>query len=109
MGMKSVALGIALVGIAILLFLLYRPYSEEIVNIESLEGLTPNTKVMVEGIVSSERIFDDFRILVIKNIPVVCGCKTAVSLEGKEVRVIGLIEEYEGEREIQVLELTVLE
>lgn len=107
--MKGYALGIALIGIAVLLFFLIRPYTEELVTISDLQQAPPGTKVYLEGSVSSERLLGDERVLTVSSIPVICDCQGLASLENSFVKVTGIIEEYQDARQVRVLKITVIE
>ena len=93
---------LAVIGIAILLsLLLFKP--KEISSIENINNLTINSKVLLKGLVESERDFGNFKIWGIKGIEVVCDCKE--SYLDKEVEVIGVVEEFNDKKQVRVLKV----
>jgi hypothetical protein len=69
----------------------------------NLDEIEINSKVFLRGIVDEEREIGNFRILTIKEIQVVCNCQE--SYLGERVEVVGLVDEFNGERQIRVLEI----
>jgi len=74
-------------------------------EVESLEGLEVNQKVYLEGEVVEERfLFGNSRLLVLDNgIELVCECSG--SFKGRDVEVVGVVSEFEGNKQVEVLEI----
>lgn len=100
---------IAVSGVSILLGLLIWPNYEPVRSPEELEDLEINNRVFIEGHVERERVIgESFRILGIvregfEAVSVVCECGESYMDDGVEVR--GIIEEYEGRKQVRVLEI----
>ena len=104
--MKNHALGIALIGILILSFLILFDKPKDFSNNEELDKLIDNEKVVIKGIVKSEREFGEDYILKLNNeIELICDC---VGFEGKTIEVVGKVEEIYGERYVRVLRMNVI-
>ena len=104
--MKKISFIIAILGISYLVFMLNAGVVK-ITEDEELQGMIANKKVTLSGEVESERDFDGFKIMKIDGIGVVCDCK--IIYLGKEVEVIGFVEEYEGRKQVRALEIGVIE
>ncbi|MCH7567849.1 MAG: hypothetical protein IIA87_00335 [Nanoarchaeota archaeon] len=104
--MRRISFIIVILGIFVLLVLLIFP-PIEIEEIESLDEIEVNEKISLSGEVIDERIFEDFKILKIGEIEVVCNCPIGESYLGKNVSVIGLVEEFNERKQIRVLRLLV--
>lgn len=105
--MRRLAFIITVLGICVLVLILV--FSGEVVvgNYDDLEELELNTKVSLAGFVDEERMFDGFRILEVEGIDVVCDCFGVGVLEGKRVFVNGVVGEFNGRRQVELLELRV--
>jgi hypothetical protein len=98
--MRRWAFVVAILGMFVLLFFL--SYGEK--EVDSLEGLEINQRVLVGGTVVEERAISGGRILRLENgIEVVCEC--VGSFKGREVSVIGIVSEFEGEKQVDVLRI----
>ena len=100
--LKKISFTIGVIGIAMLVILLNSSPKE----VKSIANEKINQKVTIQGKVLSERQFNDFSILQIEGIEAICECKNPYL--NKEVRVIGLVEEYQGKRQIKILEIKVI-
>ena len=96
----------AILGIAILIVFFTLP-AKEISGFEELEKLNINDKVSFNGVVEKVRDFGDFKIIKIKGIDVVCDCKD--DFTGKEIEIIGKVEEYNGKKQVRALRIQVFE
>jgi len=137
--MRIIALIIALFGIFTLGMLMFYLRETEVVSLKDIERLEVNTKVKLEGEVIEERILykgtklikigdiesfeksqklsklskKDFENLSEidgyskSSIEIICDCKE--SFKEKEVRVTGLIEEFNRKRQVIALKVEVLE
>ena len=102
--LKKLSFSVAVLGIGLLLFLLGAPAEEFSGSFEEHEE---NKKIFLEGKVDSERDFREYKSFTIDGVEVICDCRE--ELLGKRIRVEGIVEEYEGKRQIRVLEIGVLE
>ena len=104
--MKNYAFGVALIGLVILSFLILFDEPKEVNDKVELSELTVNKKVSVKGIVKNEREFGENYILKLENeIELICEC---VGFEGKEVEIVGKVEEVYGERYLRVLRMNMI-
>ncbi|MFH1425682.1 MAG: hypothetical protein ABIG28_03075 [archaeon] len=99
--MRRWAFVIFIIGMFVLLLFLGK--SGE--RVENLEGLVENSKVIVSGEVVSERvIYEGTKLFVLDSgIELVCSCLG--SFVGEEVEVEGVVEGYEGKKQVRVLEI----
>ena len=102
--MRRWAFAVMVFGMFVLLLMLnMKP--KEIGSYEDMEQLEINTRVSVTGKVIEERvIYEDSKLLELENgIELVCECSGF--FEDEEVEVIGVVSEYEGKKQIDVLEI----
>jgi hypothetical protein len=102
--MRKWAFIISILGMFILVLVLnVSPIKIE--TYSELEKLEVNTKVSMSGIVVSERIiYEGTKLFEMSNdIELVCECLD--NLEGKQINVIGIVEEYKDKKQIRVLEI----
>ncbi len=106
--MKKLALLIALCGLLLLSVLMVYGKETRVDNYEGLETLELNSKVIVSGKIISERVVrNDFRIVILDNgLEAVCDCEQ--SLKTKEVIIEGLVEEFNGKRQVRILTIQIL-
>ena len=100
--MRRVSLIVAVIGIFIIVGIMV--FSENYTIIqdqEDLESLIINEKVVVNGRVDSERILEDFRILRIKDIEVVCDCSRGFF--GENVKIYGVVGEFDAKKQVEAL------
>ena len=98
----------AVIGLFILIGVLV--FSDDYVSISDLsdlEGLIVNERVVIEGFVDDERVLEGFRILSVNNASVVCDCSRGFL--GETVEIYGVVGEFEGEKQIEVLKIVVKE
>ncbi len=102
--MRRLAFVVVIVGMFVLLLLLNLE-PETVESLEDLEGLEINTRVVVSGEVVSERVlYLGKRLLVLENgIELVCSCSGGFI--GREVFVEGVVSEYGGKKQVEVLEI----
>ncbi len=99
--MRYVALALTIVGIFVLVgVMVFSPARE----INSLDNVQVNEKVEIEGIVTEERIIKKINIMQVNGIELVCDC--ILSFKGKKVRVMGVVEEFNGKRQVRVLRIS---
>jgi hypothetical protein len=107
--MRRVSFIVTVLGICVLVLMMVLSSSREIFSIRDLEGFEINSLVEFSGVVSDERYFDNgFRIFHINEIEVVCECAGVLGLKEKEVFVEGVVGEFEGERQVEVLSLEII-
>ena len=103
--MRKVAFVVFLVGILCLIFLFELP-SVRVDRYSDLEGLEVNRKVLLKGEVESERFISNGRVLLrVRGIDIVCECDG--DFAGKEVEIEGIVIDYEGKREVEVLRVRI--
>ncbi len=105
--MKILSLITSLIGIFILgsLILIMKPI--EVENLEDIEVLADNTKVVIEGKISEERtLYEGTKMLKIKDIEAICECNGKYN--DKNVRIKGIIDEYDHKKQILVMEIETL-
>ena len=102
--LRKISFILASLGIAFLLALLIIPGEE--LGDRDIDNMMVNEKVFLEGKVESERDFGNFKIWKIngKDFEVVCDCEE--SYLNKEVQIIGLVDEFNEEKQVRVLEIT---
>lgn len=107
--MKRVSFILAILGLAFLLGILIFPGYVEVKGVDDLRELEINDKVVVRGFVERENVINDnFRLLEVNGITITCECGDQESYLGMEIVVKGLVEEYEGTRQIDVGRIEVL-
>ncbi len=100
--MKGAALGLAITGIFLLMgIMMFSPVRE----VSSLEETRANEKVLVSGVVEEERIVNNLNIMKINGMEVVCDCTR--SFKGKNVRIYGLVGEFNNKKQVRVLRIEV--
>ena len=79
----------------------------EIKNLENLKKLIVNEKVSVEGLVVEERFIYENTILVKldNEVEIICECDSFLN---KNIRVEGVIEEFENKKQVRALKVEVL-
>jgi hypothetical protein len=104
--MRRWAFVIVIVGMFVLVWFL--GFDVEIVrSFEDLSGLEINQKVELNGTVVGERRIANGKILDLdSNISLVCSCLG--DFLGLEISVEGVVSEYDGKRQVDVLKLDVL-
>jgi len=100
--LRKVSFILVIVGLMILLIFLNLNV-KDIKNYEDLKSLNINQKVSLEGFVSNERVAGSLKIFTINGIDVVCECSE--NYKGTEVRVVGLVSEFNSKRQVMVLEI----
>jgi hypothetical protein len=103
--MRRVAFVVMIIGMYILVLFIGFGV-KEIEGYEDLLDLEVNQKVFLEGIIVSERIiYEGTKLFVFENgIELVCECLE--SFVGKRVEVEGVVEEYDGRKQVRVLEMS---
>jgi len=106
--MKKYAFIIAILGIAILLGLLALG-PKEIGSSDDFEAMEINEKIIFKGMVIDEKDFVDFRILKLqgKDFEVICDC--VESYIDKEVEIVGVVDEFNGKRQVRVLRIGIID
>ncbi len=100
--MRRISFIFAILGISFLFYIfLFGETSVE--SFEDLNKLEINSQIILEGIVTNEKDFGNFKILTIKEIDVICNCLGSY-LE-KEIVVEGVVSEYLGKKQIKVLSI----
>ena len=101
--MRRYAFAIAILGMLVLAYFLLNGSVVEVKDVKDLESLTANQKVNAEGVVVGERKYGKGSLMELDNdIVLVCDC---YGFEGSKVEVLGLVEDYTGEKRIKVLKL----
>ena len=103
--MRRIAFIIMILGICFLAFLINSD-GIYVNSIEDLKVFEINQKVLLSGKVVSERfLYDDVKLLVLESgvgLVCTCGFKNFLDLE---VEVEGVISEFEGKRQVEVLKI----
>ena len=100
--LKKISFILSLVGIAFLIGL----FLSSPIELDDIDELEINEKVVLTGEVENERDFGDFKIWSVEGVTAVCNCKE--SYLGEEVRVVGIVDVYGGEKQVRVLEISVI-
>lgn len=101
--MKYISLILALAGIFSLILILQFQKTISISSSEQLNNLLENTKVQVEGSVTSIRQFGSSQILTLNNkIELICNCP---EYQNKKISAIGKLDEYNNKKRIQVSDI----
>ena len=100
--LKKISFIIAIFGISVLLSFLILPGKE----IDEINLLEINEKIVLEGKVVSEKDFGDFKIWNVGGIEVVCDCEE--SYLNKIVQIVGVVSEFNDQKQVRVLEIRVL-
>jgi DNA/RNA endonuclease YhcR with UshA esterase domain len=103
--MKKIAFVAAVLGIGILMGMMLLPPSG-IMGQEDIDSLDLNSKVVLSGKVESERDFDGFKVMRVNGVDVVCNCEGFYL--GKEVEVKGIVDEFEGKKQVRAIEVSIL-
>ncbi len=98
-----ICLVLSIIGIGILLFSMNLP-AKQVRSIDDIKELPLNTKVILYGKVTEEKLYDEFKIMKINGIDATCS-NCLGQYKGKEILIEGLVSEYEGTRQIKVLRL----
>ena len=102
--MRKEAFIVAMLGLSILFILIVLP-GKEIFNLEELEEMDLKEKIVLRGFVDGERVFENFRILSVDGVEVICDC---LSFLEKEVEVVGFVEEFNGKKQVRALRISIL-
>jgi hypothetical protein len=109
--MRRWAFVIAILGMAIMLFLMNLP-AREVVDYEGIADLEVNTRVQISGEVINERIiYGDEKLLVLGN---GTGGELELVYQGdgrfneKKIEAVGFVSEYDGKKQITVERIMVL-
>jgi len=100
---KKASLIFLIIGIIVLIFISFKSPIKN-VNFENLEGMEINTRVEINGKVEGVKDFEDFKILIVDGIEIICDCKQ--NYLGKQIKIIGLVDEYNGKRQIKALKIS---
>jgi len=101
--MRRISFIFAILGIFLLIVFLFFIPNKELKNVKDLNKTINNEKVILSGVVQNEKTSNKFRLFNINKINVICsGCK---SYSGKFVKIKGVIDDYEGKKEVRVLEI----
>lgn len=103
--MKRVSFILAVFGIIVLAGILFFGYSD-VSGMGDIEKMKLNSKVVLSGEIESERDFDGFKILGVNGIDLVCECEGFYL--GREVRIKGFVDEYEGRKQVRILEIILM-
>jgi len=78
---------------------------KKVMSYGDLIELEVNQKVFLRGVVESERvIYEGTKLIVLENgVELICGCSEI--FYGKSAEVNGIVEEYEGKKQVRVLEI----
>lgn len=99
---SRLSLIVAVIGLAVLVGLLLLEPRE--VDESEIRDLEKGTYVSFSGFVKSQRIFDGFSVLVVDDLEVTCACEDF--FKGQRVRVEGLVEIYDGTKQVKALRIT---
>ena len=102
--MRRFAFAISIFGLLVLALLLNLiPIKVE--NYSELDNFEINQKVILEGKIMEERIlFEGTKMLVLDNgIELICECNE--NFKGKNIEVAGVVEEYNGKKQVRVLKI----
>lgn len=101
--MRRVALIVFILGVLVLALLLNLP-SREIKGFDDLSEFEINQRVLLNGVVESERFISGSKeIFVVNGIDVVCDCSE--SFVGREVEVEGVVSEFNEKKQVEVLSI----
>jgi aspartyl-tRNA synthetase len=107
---------LSVLGIFVLLLIMVYSGEKRIESLKELESLEVNSKVILKGVVVSERKFGEGVMLELRVgegeiMEVLCDSSGIgeTDLEGKEIEVIGKIEEIYGEKKVLAYRMVVLE
>lgn len=98
---SRLSLIVAILGISFLIGLLF--LEPKNVQTGEIAMLGEGSYVFFEGKVISQRTFDDFSILNVEGIEATCKCETF--FEGDNVEISGIVEIYEGDKQIRALKI----
>ena len=97
----------ALFGIFILGLLMIIIKPVEIDNLKDLDNLEINTKVEIEGKVVEERVlYEGTKLIKINDLEVICECSK--SFKGEEIRIEGMVEKFDGKKQVRALRVEVI-
>jgi|TARA_B100000315_G_scaffold220235_1_gene222729 hypothetical protein len=100
--MRRISFIFAILGISFL-FYIFLFAETKIESFEDLDKLEINSQIILEGVVTNEKDFGNFKILTIKEIDVVCNCKK--SYLDEKLFVEGIVSEYLGKKQVKVLSI----
>ena len=97
--LKKISFILAVVGITVLLILLILPGRK----ISDIDNMAINEKVILSGRIIDEGDYGDFKIWQMegKDFDIICDCKE--SFLDKEVSIVGLVDDFNGEKQVRVL------
>ncbi|MEK6855416.1 MAG: hypothetical protein AABX73_04300 [Nanoarchaeota archaeon] len=102
--MKRIALIIALIGMFVLLGLMFYGFVREINNMEDVESLEDNQKVVISG-----NVIEQKGGAIILDNGVKAECEGCLNYHGKNVSILGVVDKYDNKKSIFVLRIGVLE
>jgi len=98
--MQRLALCIAVLGIFVLIGLLAFARLEEVT---SLNETIAHQRVIVRGVVASERSFGNSKIIAVNGLEILCDC--AQTFRGKNVTIIGSVDDFNEKKRVVALEI----
>lgn len=103
--MRGSALGVAVLGIFLLIAMLGFQDYVQIDSVSDLDGMIVNSRVQIEGVVESDRLAGEIHIMRLNGVDVVCDCEE--SYLDKRVLIFGVVEDYLGNKQVRAMEIRV--
>ena len=105
--MRRISFIVAILGIFVLILLIWVIPARHVESVSDLGGVEDNQRVILSGVVESERNYYGALVFEINDIKMICsGCP---SLKGKHVGVEGILEKYEDNVQVDVLQIKILD
>jgi len=101
--MRRISFVLAILGILILLVILVSQKPISISSYEELANLTANSKIITSGFVIQQT---SYSIKLDNNLSLYCN--NCPSCKNKNVSIIGIIEDYNNKKEINVLKIKII-
>ena len=102
--MRRWAFVVAVLGMFVLLLFLGFG-EEEVGSYSELQELEINSRVVVSGEVVSERVISGRRRLLELDSGIVAVCECVGNFAEERVEILGVVSEFEGERQVEVLRI----
>ena len=103
MQLRAITLSFAIVGLFVMSFLLFLSPKE----IDTLNEDDFHKVVSFSGEVNRERITGAQHYMYVGNVSVRCSCENEY-LDGKNVKIVGFVNEFDGKFYVQVLRISII-
>ncbi len=102
--MRRLSLSIGILGLFCLLILLQFLNPKEITAYSEINKLKDNEKIIFSGKVINEKAYEKSKVILLDN-NISFECECLLSLKGKNISVLGIIDDFAGKKSILALRI----